>query len=242
MSKGAKEKHNFKKLKEEGEKHTYPGALEVNSFIKIKRGNDTYFCKIIAVRPCEKPELSSEKEKNSNKEKQKDEKTPNEYSYDYYIHYVNFDRRNDHWITRKEIIETNIKEDETKDQNIVATSEIVFNNNENEGMDDPGVKAHEVATKIRTIDEIIMGKHRCSTWYFSPFPEEYHQKILYICEFCLNFYVRKEELERHITTNCHLKHPPGNEIYRDNNISMFEVDGKTEQYIAKIYHIFLNYF
>ena len=105
------------------------------------------------------------------------------------------------------------------------------------------IKAHEEATKVRTIDEIVLGNNSCSTWYFSPFPEEYHNiKILYICEFCLNFYIHKEELERHLNKNCLLHHPPGNEIYRDEKISIFEVDGKTEtiygqnlSYIAKLF-------
>jgi histone acetyltransferase MYST1 len=35
-----------------------------------------------------------------------------------------------------------------------------------------------------------------------------------------------------------LRHPPGNEIYRDENVSMFEVDGAVE----KIYCQNLSYF
>ena len=127
--------------------------------------------------------------------------------------------------------------------NQIPTDEIVFHNDENEGMDEAGVAAHEEATKVRTIDEIVMGNYRCCTWYFSPFPEEYHnEKTLYFCEFCLNFYVKKDELERHLKTNCLLRHPPGNEIYRDDKISMFEVDGKTESiycenlsYLSKLF-------
>jgi GNAT superfamily N-acetyltransferase len=119
----------------------------------------------------------------------------------------------------------------------------MFPNNENEGLDKAQIIAHEEATKVRTIDEIVMGNYRCCTWYFSPFPEEYHNvKILYFCEFCLNFYVKKEELERHVKSNCFLRHPPGNEIYRDEKISMFEVDGKTESiycenlsYLSKLF-------
>ena len=88
-----------------------------------------------------------------------------------------------------------------------------------------------------------MGYYRCSTWYFSLFPEEYHNnKVIFFCEFCLNFYIAKEELERHLNTNCFLRHPPGNEIYRDEKISMFEVDGTKEiiycqnlSYLSKLF-------
>ena len=230
MAKGEK---NLKKIitKEklaEEEKNSHIGALEVNSKIKVKINNEIKICKIVSVR------RDPQHEKDEN---------PNEKSYEYYIHIEGFDRRNDHWIKSDSIIEKNVKEDELKKEPPIPDDSIVFHNDENVGMDEAGIKAHEEATKIRTIEEIIMGKYRCCTWYFSPFPEEYHNiKILYFCEFCLNFYIKKEELERHITTNCPLRHPPGNEIYRDDKISMFEVDGKTESiycenlsYLSKLF-------
>ena len=230
MAKGEK---NLKKIitKEklaEEEKNSHIGALEVNSKIKVKINNEIKICKIVSVRK----DPQHEKDEN-----------PNEKSYEYYIHIEGLDRRNDHWIKSDSIIEKNVKEDELKKKPPISEDGIVFHNDENVGMDEAGIKAHEEATKIRTIEEIIMGKYRCCTWYFSPFPEEYHNiKILYFCEFCLNFYVKKEELERHITTNCPLRHPPGNEIYRDDKISMFEVDGKTESiycenlsYLSKLF-------
>ena len=217
------------KLAEE-EKHSFIGAIPVNTHVKVKLNNELKICKIISIRQ----DLQRKKDEN-----------PNEYSYEYYIHYVEYDRRNDHWIQRKDIIETKVSDEEIKKlkNNQISIDEIVFHNDENEGMDEAGVLAHEEATKVRTIDEIVMGNYRCCTWYFSPFPEEYHnEKTLYFCEFCLNFYVKKEELERQLKTNCLLRHPPGNEIYRDDKISMFEVDGKTESiycenlsYLSKLF-------
>ena len=217
------------KLAEE-EKHSFIGAIPVNTHVKVKLNGELKICKIISIRQ----DLQRKKDEN-----------PNEYSYEYYIHYVEYDRRNDHWIQRKDIIETKVSDEEIKKlkNNQISNDEIVFHNDENEGMDEAGVLAHEEATKVRTIDEIVMGNYRCCTWYFSPFPEEYHnEKTLYFCEFCLNFYVKKEELERHLKTNCLLRHPPGNEIYRDDKISMFEVDGKTESiycenlsYLSKLF-------
>ena len=229
----AKDEKNLKKIKTkeaEDEKHAFIGAIPVKSYVKVKLNGEDKICKIISIRldPLRK----------------KDEQ-PNEYSYEYYIHYVEYDRRNDHWIQRKDISDTKVTDEEIKKlkNNQIPTDEIIFHNDENEGMDEAGVAAHEEATKVRTIDEIVMGNYRCCTWYFSPFPEEYHnEKTLYFCEFCLNFYVKKEELERHLKTNCLLRHPPGNEIYRDDKISMFEVDGKTESiycenlsYLSKLF-------
>ena len=231
MAKGEKnmKKITKEKLAEE-EKHSFIGAIPVNSHVKVKLNNEDKICKIISIR--------------QDPLRKKDEQ-PNEYSYEYYIHYVEYDRRNDHWIQRKDISDTKVTDEELKKlkNNQIPTDEIIFHNDENEGMDEAGVAAHEEATKVRTIDEIVMGNYRCCTWYFSPFPEEYHnEKTLYFCEFCLNFYVKKDELERHLKTNCLLRHPPGNEIYRDDKISMFEVDGKTESiycenlsYLSKLF-------
>ncbi len=217
------------KLSEE-EKHSFINSLPLNSHIKVKLNNEDVICKIVEIRP-DPSHLKDEK--------------PTESSYEYYIHYMGYDRRNDHWIKRKDVSETKVSDEEIKKlkTNQIPTDDIVFHNDENEGMDEAGVLAHEEATKVRTIDEIVMGNYRCCTWYFSPFPEEYHnEKTLYFCEFCLNFYVKKDELERHLKTNCPLRHPPGNEIYRDDKISMFEVDGKTESiycenlsYLSKLF-------
>ncbi len=63
---------------------------------------------------------------------------------------------------------------------------------------------------------------------------------MYICEFCLKYMKKRKTLERH-QSKCRLRHPPGDEIYRDGIISVFEVDG----YDNKIYcqvnsHCFFN--
>lgn len=69
---------------------------------------------------------------------------------------------------------------------------------------------HRQATKIKTIEEVEIGKNRLDAWYYSPFPEGYHNfGCLYFCEFCLSFYNHKNELIRH-TKKCKLIHPPGN--------------------------------
>mmetsp|Transcript_25999 Transcript_25999/g.56985 ORF Transcript_25999/g.56985 Transcript_25999/m.56985 type:complete len:266 (-) Transcript_25999:248-1045(-) len=68
------------------------------------------------------------------------------------------------------------------------------------------------------------------TWYFSPFPKEYQQAdVLYYCEYDLNFFARREQLQRYIRTKCQRFHPPGDEIYREDSISIFEVDPKTQR-------------
>ncbi|KAG0050459.1 Histone acetyltransferase [Gryganskiella cystojenkinii] len=87
---------------------------------------------------------------------------------------------------------------------------------------------HEVS-RVKNLNLIQIGKHEVETWYFSPYPVEYaHLPILYICEFCLSFFPGVKQLARH-RHKCTLQHPPGNEIYRKDDISFFEIDGRKQK-------------
>ncbi|XP_052765696.1 histone acetyltransferase KAT6A-like isoform X4 [Mya arenaria] len=78
---------------------------------------------------------------------------------------------------------------------------------------------------------IEFGKYEINTWYSSPYPQEYARlSKLYICEYCLKYMKSRSVLQRHMN-KCGLQHPPANEIYRHNNLSVFEVDGN----VSKIY-------
>ena len=53
-------------------------------------------------------------------------------------------------------------------------------------------------TKFKTIEYIEIGKYKCETWYYSPFPEGYHNiECLFFCEYCLSFYISRTELKHH---------------------------------------------
>ena len=65
--------------------------------------------------------------------------------------------------------------------------------------------------------------------YYSPFPKEYDTcDTLYFCDFDLHFVKRRNALARYMK-RCELVHPPGDEIYRANSISVFEIDGATSR-------------
>ena len=73
---------------------------------------------------------------------------------------------------------------------------------------------------------IEMGRHEMEVWYQSPYPEEYSiLPKLYICEFCLKYLKSATQLRRH-AVKCVWNHPPGDEIYRKEPISVFEICGK----------------
>ncbi|CAI2175366.1 3378_t:CDS:2 [Funneliformis geosporum] len=88
--------------------------------------------------------------------------------------------------------------------------------------DQPQIFA-DATPKIRSIR---FGDWEMDTWYVAPYPEEYSwYPTLYICEYCLKYMKSKYIADRH-KMKCPMKHPPGDEIYRDGQISIFEVDGR----------------
>ncbi|KAG6332230.1 hypothetical protein ID866_6857 [Astraeus odoratus] len=82
--------------------------------------------------------------------------------------------------------------------------------------------------RVKNLNRLQIGKHEVDAWYFSPYPKEYaHLPVLYLCEFCLSYFPSSFMLARH-RRRCTLFHPPGNEIYRHEDISVFELDGKRQ--------------
>lgn len=83
-------------------------------------------------------------------------------------------------------------------------------------------------TRVKNLNRLQIGKHEVDAWYFSPYPQEYaHLPVLYLCEFCLSYFGSEFRLKRH-RQRCTLLHPPGNEIYRHQDLSFFEIDGKRQ--------------
>nr|XP_016931740.1 males-absent on the first protein [Drosophila suzukii] len=95
-------------------------------------------------------------------------------------------------------------------------------------------KEHESITKIKYIDKLQFGNYEIDTWYFSPFPEEYGKaRILYVCEYCLKYMRFRESYAYHLY-ECDRRRPPGREIYRKGNISIYEVNGKEESLYCQL--------
>ena len=76
------------------------------------------------------------------------------------------------------------------------------------------------------MERIELGRYEMETWYFSPLPPEFQAcKKLYVSEFDLAFFARRDAMLAHLR-KARAPHPPGDEIYRHGAVSMFEVDGK----------------
>ncbi|KAL8293411.1 hypothetical protein RQP46_000112 [Phenoliferia psychrophenolica] len=90
-------------------------------------------------------------------------------------------------------------------------------------------QSHSEISRVKNLDKIQMGRHEVEAWYFSPYPVELaHTPVLYVCEFCLSFFASEKMIERH-RQKCTLHHPPGNEIYRHEDMSFFEIDGRKQK-------------
>lgn len=88
--------------------------------------------------------------------------------------------------------------------------------------------SHEVS-RVKNIQKIIMGAYEVEPWYFSPYPIELTEEDeIYICEFTLSYFGSRKQFER-FRLKSTLRHPPGNEIYRDENVSFFEIDGRKQR-------------
>jgi len=123
-----------------------------------------------------------------------------------------------------------------------------MDHDEHEGMDEASLKEHEEVTKIKNVERVELGDFCMDTWYFSPFPKELFPDgcmtipCLYFCEYSLKFFKHREELLRFQRRHKYPRHPPGQEIYRDGPVSVFEVDGLTDteycqnlSYFAKLF-------
>ena len=85
---------------------------------------------------------------------------------------------------------------------------------------------HHEITKVKNIGQIVMGDYLVEAWYYSPFPPPYHEvETLYICEYTLK-YMRKPQFYLKHRLECTYRSPPGDEIYREGKLSVYELDGK----------------
>ena len=169
----------------------------------------------------------------------------------YYVHYVDYDRRLDDWVNADRLSDPKQQLALVR-QNSADTGEKAtgfLTRNQRRRMEESMVgeghahepigeglansiqaqmeKEHFENTKVKNIRCIQLGKYEIDCWYFSPYPEGYSQDKLYICEYSLKYFKNWKTWARHKQnpTNeaCRLRRPPGLEIYNDGLIRVFEV-------------------
>ncbi|CAI4233278.1 unnamed protein product [Auanema sp. JU1783] len=166
----------------------------------------------------------------------------------YYIHYIGMDRRMDEWVERERFVEfapagaeilpppkINPGVNDANQQGTITRSQRRIHeefHHVQKSYDDMDAftakleKEHEERTKVKNIQQIILGSYEISTWYFSPFPEDCAGERLYICEYCLVYTPDQNQYLCHKKHTCKTRQPPGDEIYRSGKVSVFEIDGR----------------
>ncbi|KAH8377659.1 hypothetical protein KR093_006539 [Drosophila rubida] len=180
----------------------------------------------------------------------------------FYVHYVDCNKRLDEWISEDNVRLDHVdianasscapveSSDDNNDKPVapqkyrkhLKEAKNFSNGNDKEQKDGKlgsmqatvRKKKHEVdEAVVKNVQMIELGRYRIKPWYFSPYPKELLQvDCIYLCEFCLKYCGSRVTLGRHLT-KCQLKHPPGNEIYRKDSLSIFEIDGRRNKLYAQ---------
>lgn len=91
------------------------------------------------------------------------------------------------------------------------------------------IQNHSEVARVRNLSSVILGQFIIEPWYFSPYPIELTEEDeIYVCDFTLAYFSSRKQFERH-RAKCSMKHPPGNEIYRDEKVSFWEIDGRKQR-------------
>eukprot|EP00775_Hariotina_reticulata_P009724 gene9727-9883_t len=169
----------------------------------------------------------------------------------YYVHFLDCDKRLDEWVTADKLMPANGQLNKLEEllpqgdgQKITRRLKRRLEDSHHvpalDGSKDHAGPEKEHAERTKVVE---FGKYEMDTWYYSPYPEPYAScHKLYICEYSLKYFRKKATLLRHLA-KLDARHPPGDQIYRSpappaNNpsyvggavtsppIAVFEVDGK----------------
>ena len=162
----------------------------------------------------------------------------------YYVHYAEFNRRLDEWVNRDRLHPLEAASSGKKaagsgsGKRLKIDPSLTISHLSGPSAHDDATageldaatqREHEAATRVKNVNKVVLGKWEMQTWYFSPFPKEYSEcDTLYFCEYDLHFCRSRDALIRYQKrkeASGDAQHPPGNEIYRSGEISVFECDG-----------------
>lgn len=118
---------------------------------------------------------------------------PKPEEWEYYVHYLKFNRRMDEWASLEQLdlstvdtgdVETTGPDGKKKKRAGAAADD---HDDEHHAEFDPhALREHEEFTKVKNVERIELGRWEMETWYFSPLPPEFNDcKKLYFAEFDL---------------------------------------------------------
>ena len=125
-----------------------------------------------------------------------------------YVHFCRRDRRYDAWFNCEDI--------DWIGHNMRPEKGIRIRARDFHGM-------HKHTMKVRNIPSITIGDVLMKCWYFSPYPIYCHGKHLFMCGRCFRYFVDEGAYRKHIARET--VKPPGREIYRKGDLSIFQIYG-----------------
>ena len=179
----------------------------------------------------------------------------------YFIHYVNTDKRLDKWISSEfigDIIIEPLKISNSHRRG--AGLHRQSSHTKEHGTDGRGshlprspirsVHAHghhDPKTKVRNVSTVQFGKYNIDTWYYSPYPDPFGAMVetLYICEFTFKYMKHKKTLKKHLSNlKSNERKPPGRQIYDDpkRKIAVFEMVGRQHRVYCQNLCLFAKLF
>ena len=179
-----------------------------------------------------------------------------------YVHYESLDRRMDEWVgleqfCRKESVATRSssaqgcvksRHDGRKRHNASHPASH-RGNDQDPSLAERFEAAREAMTRVKNVPVIVFSNWEIETWYWSPFPDEYHGSKLYICDYTLRYTTSKACMKRHAADyekSGKPMSPPGKRVYAGSDgISLWEVRGNQEhlycQNLCLIAKLFLDH-
>jgi histone acetyltransferase HTATIP len=146
----------------------------------------------------------------------------------FYIHFLGEDSKMDDWLPRSKIRALKSTDVERR-MNVTSLNATFF------ALSSFSASASSVYPRhsIKSVRGVQLGNSvLLRAWYPSPYPEMIScpNSYIKICDTCLSYFKTADELSRH-WNYCAFSHPPGVEIYRDDespsgSMSVFEIDGE----------------
>ena len=128
-----------------------------------------------------------------------------DHPYEYYVTYVGLNRNQNRWVPhyflkkdkesvqKEEALQVIQQQEKDLEKDVCVMKFPYFPNNiHHETWDRNEIDQFMDRTRMKTVEFIQYGTNKLiETHYHSPFPDEYHVRILYICHYCLHFFAQK---------------------------------------------------
>ncbi|VDO30432.1 unnamed protein product [Heligmosomoides polygyrus] len=93
---------------------------------------------------------------------------------------------------------------------------------------------HRKTPPEKNIERIVFGGYEIQCWYYSPYRLK-HKAVerLFVCENCLLYTADRRRYACHSANECHRRTPPGDAIYEESDIKVYEVFGALEKFYCQ---------